>query len=159
MLCAVADYASAATCPVREIKPEGNFLHFNGYTVQLEGSDQDLGDPGNVPLWDQGLLITPPGGKQCSVALAIIEPPFFVAGNHTLYVDTYSGSEHTQFLVDARDCSGTWSSPQYIGPPRLEGADRFIYEVSSVALGDSKNESFTVKIGPDCMPGKPVTGP
>ena len=156
---AVANFAAAATCPLREIKPNGNFLRFGGYVIELKNLDQGDGDSGNPPVWPDGMSITPPAGKECSVPIAIIEAPFFLAGSHTLYVDTYSGSEDTQFLVDVRNCGIIWSSPQYVGPPTFLSPDRFTYEVTNIAWGDSKNQSFTVKIGRDCLPGKPVFTP
>ncbi len=154
-LCAFINVAAAATCPVRKITNDGNFLKFDGYVVEL----QDPDDPVSPSAWQGDMVITSPGGKQCSPGGSLIDQSFFLAGTHFLYIDTYNGSEHVQAMIDANNCTVKWTSPQYVGPPSFLSPDRFRYEVTNVAWGDSKNESFTVKIGPDCLPGKPVTGP
>jgi hypothetical protein len=134
--------AQAATCPVRKIENHGNFLRFNGYVVKLLSLDNPDA-PSIPPVWPDGMLITTTAGKTCSVGIGIIEPPFFLAGKFMLYVDTYSGSQHVQVQVDARNCGGTWNSARYVGVPKLVNGDMFVYA-----------NAKSVKIGPDCLPVK-----
>jgi len=154
-LCAFTNFAIAATCPIKKIRNEGNFLKFNSYVVELQNPD----DPVSPSAWQGDMAITSPGGKQCSPGGSLIDQSFFLAGTHFLYIDTYNGSEHVQAMIDANNCAVKGTSPQYAGPPHFVSPDRFVYEVTNVAWGDSKNRSFAVIIGPDCLPGKPVEAP
>ncbi len=131
--------AAPAQCPIREVHHQGDYLTFGGYKIHLLNPDGQ-GDPGNPPVW-QGMTITKPSGAVCNAEIGIIEPPFFLAGTHYLYIDTYSGSEHIQGALNVDNCDLPWASSQYIGPPKLVGGDEFIYD-----------EAKPVEIGPDCLP-------
>ncbi|WP_026439933.1 hypothetical protein [Acidocella facilis] len=131
--------ADAAPCPVTPLQNHGADLVFGAFKAHMVSDS----DPGNSAAWE-GPLIISAGGKSCEADISIITPPFFLAGAHDLYVTTYSGSESTQYLVDARNCHVLWASPLFTGNPALRGGDVFIYP-------DAK----PVRIQPDCRPADP----
>lgn len=136
-IAAFAGNAFAASCPVIQVKNHGPYLSFGAFKGHLISDS----DPNSSTAWEGPLVIRSPNGKSCEADISIISPPFFFAGTHYLYVTTYSGSENTQYLVDANNCQITWSSPQFTGDQSLRHGNMFIYL-------DAK----PVRIEDDCHP-------
>jgi hypothetical protein len=128
---------AAAVCPIKPIHNHGPFIKFGMFKGHLISPD----DPASAAAWEGPLVITQPSGTTCSVKTGIFDASFFQAGSHFLYATIYSGSEANQILIDARDCSLPWVSPQFTGDPHLTNHNSFQY-----------HEAAPVKIGANCMP-------
>jgi hypothetical protein len=109
---AIADPA----CKIEQVENHGDYIRAGLYTVHLLGG----GSPDGSTGWDTGVSVTDTSGKTCEFRDAIIGAPFYVAGDHVLYMHITTDSEDA-FLdaVDLRDCSNPWSSKQNFAPPRL----------------------------------------
>ncbi len=84
----------------------------------------DLGepdDPKTPRAWQGPIRITSAGKTGCTVSedVAIVEKPLSMAQGHLLYVTTYSGSEAQVYVVDAATCAVRWTSPGFVGAPRI----------------------------------------
>jgi hypothetical protein len=129
----------ADTCHVQAVGYSKDYLQLNGYSIHLIDPDGSPDDPN--PDW-QAMDIKPLVGKTCHLDIAIIAPPFYLAGDHELYVDTFSGSMDTQYVVNLKTCEATKVDPshQYVGAPHLVSLNRFTY-----------NGAPTEQVGPDCF--------
>jgi len=138
ILAASIQAASAAPCSLQPVQPHGDNLTFGAYKIHLENGDESDNTP---PAWEGPADITGPSGQSCSVGLAIISPPFFGAGDHIIYISSYSGSEVSLSAVDLRNCNVPWFSPNYTGEARIAHGDTFTYL-----------DAPPTPIGPNCLP-------
>lgn len=115
------------------LAPSGSVARAGGYTFALGEAD----DAATPRAWQGPLSITGQGGRRCAVSddVAIIERPMALVGGHLLYVSTYSGSENTLFVVDARDCTVRWTSPHYAGAARIGTKALVLPGVRTFAIG------------------------
>ncbi len=112
-----AALASGTGMAFVQIIPQGASAEAGGYHLDLGGPD----DPEAPRAWQGPIRITSAGNAGCTVSenVAIVERPLSLAGGRLLYVTTYSGSEAQVYVVDAQTCAVKWTSPNFVGIPRI----------------------------------------
>ena len=100
-----------------QIIPDGSSLEAGVYHL-------DLGEPDDAEApraWQGPIRIISNGETGCTVSddVAIVEKPLGMMQGHLLYVTTYSGSQTEIYVVDASSCAIRWTSPSFVGTPRI----------------------------------------
>jgi hypothetical protein len=70
-----------------------------------------------------------------------------MAGDHILYIPTYSGSNSMLYAVDTDDCKILWGSRKFTGMPHLRGQQWTFEDIPPVMVGH------------DCLPTERVEYP
>ena len=96
----------------------------HGSSVEAGSYHLDLGEPDDLKApraWQGPIKITSAGKTGCTVSedVAIVERPLSLIQGRLLYVTTYSGSEAQVYVVDAATCAVKWTSPRFVGAPRI----------------------------------------
>ena len=145
IVCLTAPRSSnAASCALLPVTTWYNTIFAGPYQLQFDDHDP-AGPHPHRWLADPGMRIDQPDGIICTVSdrVAIVSLPIYIAQNHYLYIDTYSGSADILFVVDARNCKTLWHSPELCG--RGFGPKKRGFYLPSVGW---------LTIRPDCLPGK-----
>ena len=100
-----------------QVIPHGSSADAAGYHLDLGEPD----DPRMARAWQGPIRITSTGRAGCTVSedVAIVEGPLSLVQGRLLYVTTYSGSEAKVYVVDAQTCAVKWTSPSFVGAPRI----------------------------------------
>ena len=109
--------ASGTGSAVVQVIPHGSSAEAGNYHLDLGEPD----DPKTPRAWQGPIKITSAGRTGCTVSddVAIVERPLSLIQDRLLYVTTYSGSETQVYVVDAATCAVKWTSPNFVGAPRI----------------------------------------
>jgi hypothetical protein len=130
---------AANMCHIQQVKNSGDTIKAGEYSVGLLGG----GSPDLSTTWGGGISVTGPDGNTCRMQDDIIRAPFYLAGNHILYLSiTTQTSDFLLDAVDLKDCSNPWTSKQNFNPPRLIDND------GGFAFGHAETDV----LGVDCLP-------
>ena len=124
-----------------QVIPHGSSADAAGYHIDLGEPD----DPKTPRAWQGPIRITSTGRAGCMVSedVAIVEGPLSLVQGRLLYVTTYSGSEAKVYVVDAQTCAVKWTSPSFVGAPRITAG--------TLTLPDHR----PLGVGADGLPGTP----
>ena len=136
-----AALASGTGPALVQVIPHGSSAEAGRYHLDLGEPD----DPKTPRAWQGPIKITSDGKAGCTVSddVAIVERPLSLIQGRLLYVTTYSGSEAQVYVVDAQTCAVKWTSPKFIGTPRIA--------VGTIRLPGHR----PVKVGADGLPVTP----
>ncbi len=109
--------ASGTGAAFVQVIPHGSSAEAGGYHL-------DLGEPDDAKTpraWQGPIRITSAGKAACTVTedVAIVERPLSLVQHRLLYVTTYSGNEAQIYVVDTATCAVKWTSPGFVGAPRI----------------------------------------
>ena len=146
-LLTVSGPAIAAPCALLPVTTWYNTIFAGPYRLQFDDHDPP-GPHGYSWVTNTAMRILRPDGTSCMADpnVGIVTLPIYIATDHYLYIDTYTGGDAYLYVVDARNCTTRWQSPDLYG------------------LGFGRTDSGFylpsvgwLSIGPDCLPGK-ITG-
>ena len=116
-----------------QVIPHGSSADAAGYHIDLGEPD----DPKTPRAWQGPIRITSTGRAGCMVSedVAIVEGPLSLVQGRLLYVTTYSGSEAKVYVVDALTCATKWTSPSFVGAPRITAGTLTLPGLHSLRVG------------------------
>lgn len=143
-LSAAASPSDAGPCALLPVTTWYNTIFAGPYRLEFNYPDPEGPHPDAWVSYTP-MRIVHPDGSSCLASndVDIVSLPIYIAAEHYLYIDTYSGSVDVLFVVDARNCATLWQSPEIYG----------------VGFGRTKTGFYLPSVGwltirPDCLPGK-----
>jgi hypothetical protein len=129
---AMPAWAGGATSHFVRLTPHGSIVQAGKFQLNLGEADNSAAPT----AWQGPIVVTDSKRHTCNVSadVSIVTNPIFLAHGNLLYINTYSGSENTLYIVNAQTCAIKWTSPAFAGIPRITDNTLYLPDVKTYSI-------------------------